>query len=327
MRYLITGGAGFIGSQLADAVIARGDSVLVLDDLSTGQLGNLAGGINSGEVEFVEGSILDENLVAECVAESDVCLHLAAAVGVELILERPLDSLIRNVRGSDIVISAVAEQGGKVLVASSSEVYGKNSAGPLAESADRITGPPSTARWAYSTAKAFSEVMALACHHETEAEAVVLRFFNTVGPRQTGAYGMVLPRFVSQALSGEDLTVFGVGGQTRCYTHVADAVDAILLLADRDAAVGHAFNIGSPREIAISDLARRVIERTGSTSGISLIPYEEAYGRGFEEIGSRHPDLSLIEEMTGWAPVRSLDDMIDDVVAHHQHAMQVDEVA
>ena len=214
-----------------------------------------------------------------------------------------------------------------MLVASSSEVYGKNSAGPLAESADRITGPPSTARWAYSTAKAFSEVMALACHHETEAEAVVLRFFNTVGPRQTGAYGMVLPRFVGQALSGEDLTVYGDGGQTRCFTHVADAVDAILLLADRDAAVGHAFNIGSPREIAISDLARRVIERTGSTSGIGLIPYEEAYGRGFEEIGSRHPDLSLIEEMTGWAPVRSIDDMIDDVVAHHQHAMQVDEVA
>jgi UDP-glucose 4-epimerase len=308
-------------------VIARGDSVLVLDDLSTGQLGNLGGGIDSGAVEFVDGSILDEDLVAECVANSDVCLHLAAAVGVELILERPLDSLIRNVRGSDIVISAVAEQGGKVLVASSSEVYGKNSAGPLAESADRITGPPSTARWAYSTAKAFSEVMALACHHETEAEAVVLRFFNTVGPRQTGAYGMVLPRFVGQALSGEDLTLYGDGGQTRCFTHVADVIDAILLLADSDAAAGHAFNIGSPREIAISDLARRVIERTGSTSGIRLIPYEEAYGRGFEEIGRRHPDLSLIEEMTGWAPVRSIDDMIDDVITHQQHAMQVDEVA
>jgi UDP-glucose 4-epimerase len=308
-------------------VIARGDSVLVLDDLSTGQLENLAGGIDSGAVEFVDGSILDEDLVAQCVAESDVCLHLAAAVGVELILERPLDSLIRNVRGSDIVISAVAEQGGKVLVASSSEVYGKNSAGPLAESADRITGPPSTARWAYSTAKAFSEVMALACHHETEAEAVVLRFFNTVGPRQTGAYGMVLPRFVGQALSGEDLTVYGDGGQTRCFTHVADVIDAILLLADCDAAAGHAFNIGSPREIAVRDLAQRVIERTGSTSGIRLIPYEEAYGHGFEEIGRRHPDLSLIEEMTGWAPVRSIDDMIDDVIAHQQQAMQVDEVA
>jgi nucleoside-diphosphate-sugar epimerase len=327
VRYLITGGAGFIGSHLADAVIARGDTVLVLDDLSTGRLENLEAGISSGAVEFVEGSILDEDLVEQCVAETDICLHLAAAVGVELILDRPLDSLIRNVRGSDIVISAVAKQGGKVLVASSSEVYGKNSAGPLAETADRITGPPSTARWAYSTAKAFSEVMALACHHETEAEAVVLRFFNTVGPRQTGAYGMVLPRFVGQALSGEDLTVYGDGSQTRCFTHVTDAVDAILLLSETDTAVGHAFNIGSPREITIRDLAQRVIERTGSSSGVRLIPYDEAYGLGFEEIGSRRPDLSLIKELTGWDPVRTIDDMIDDVVAHQQQAMQVDEVA
>jgi nucleoside-diphosphate-sugar epimerase len=327
VRYLITGGAGFIGSHLADAVVERGDSVLVLDDLSTGRLENLAGGIGSGAIEFVEGSILDEDVVAECVAESDICLHLAAAVGVELILERPLDSLIRNVRGSDIVISEVARQGKRILVASSSEVYGKNNAGSLAETADRITGPPSTARWAYSTAKAFSEVMALACHHETETEAVVLRFFNTVGARQTGAYGMVLPRFVGQALAGEDLTVYGDGGQTRCFTHVADAVDAILLLADCGAAAGYAFNIGSPREITIHDLAMRVIQRTGSRSGITLIPYDEAYGPGFEEIGRRQPDLTLIGEMTGWAPTRSIDDMIDDVIAHQGQAMQVDEAA
>lgn len=327
MRYLITGGAGFIGSHLADAVVAQGDSVLVLDDLSTGRLENISGGMDSGAVEFVEGSILEEELVAECVADSDICLHLAAAVGVELILEHPLDSLIRNVRGSDIVISEVARQGKRILVASSSEVYGKNNAGSLAETADRITGPPSTARWAYSTAKAFSEVMALACHHETEAEAVVLRFFNTVGPRQTGAYGMVLPRFVGQALSGDNLTVYGNGKQTRCFTHVADAVDAILLLADCDAAAGYAFNIGSPGAISIRDLAGRVIERSGSSSGISLIPYDEAYGPGFEEIGRRQPDLSLIGEMTGWAPTRSIDDMIDDVVAHHGQTMQVDEVA
>jgi UDP-glucose 4-epimerase len=307
--------------------VAKGDEVVVLDDLSTGHIENLAGSIESGAVRFVEGSILDQDLVAECVEECDICIHLAAAVGVELILERPLDSLIRNVRGSDIVISAVAAQGKRVLVASSSEVYGKNNAGSLAETADRITGPPSTARWAYSTAKAFSEVMALACHHETAAEAVVLRFFNTVGPRQTGAYGMVLPRFVGQALSGEDLTVYGDGRQTRCFTHVADAVDAILLLADCEAAAGHAFNIGSPRAVTIFELAQRVIELTGSSSGISLIPYDEAYGPGFEEIGRRQPDLSLIGEMTGWAPTRSIDTMIDDVIAHQARTMQVDEVA
>ena len=203
----------------------------------------------------MEGSILDVELVKECVELTDVCLHLAGAVGVQMILDQPLDSLIRNVRGSDIVISSVAEQGKKVLVASSSEVYGKNSTGPLAETSDRILGPNSTARWAYATAKSFSEVLANAYHHETNAESVVFRLFNTVGPRQTGAYGMVLPRFVRQATSGEDLTVYGDGKQTRCFVHVFDVVDAILMLCDSDQAAGHTLNIGSPGEISITDLA------------------------------------------------------------------------
>ena len=315
MRYLITGGAGFIGSHLTDALIARGDTVLVLDDLSTGRSQNLERALDSGSAELVEGSILDQALVGDCVAATDVCLHLAAAVGVELILEDPLKSLLCNVRGSDNVISAVAARGGKALVVSSSEVYGKNSVGPLTETSDRILGPPSTARWAYSTAKAFSEVLANAYGYETDAESIVVRLFNTVGPRQSGSYGMVLPRLVQQAIAGENLTVYGDGAQTRCFAHVTDVVEAALLLLETEEAVGRTFNIGSPNEISIRDLATRVIERTGSDSEISLIPYEEAYGKGFEEIGRRHPDLGLIHGITGWSPVRSIDDMIDDVIA------------
>lgn len=327
MKYLITGGAGFIGSHLTDAIVARGDTVLVLDNLSTGRRENLEAALGTGAVELVEGSILDAALVNECVAATDVCLHLAAAVGVELILDSPLDSLICNVRGSDIVISAVAARAGKVLVVSSSEVYGKNSVGPLAETSDRILGPPSTARWAYATAKAFSEVLANAYGYETDAEAINVRLFNTVGPRQSDAYGMVLPRLVKQAMAGEELTVYGDGTQTRCFAHVADVVEAILLLCDAREAVGHTYNIGSPLEISISDLARRVIQRTGSDSEIRLIPYEEAYGKGFEEIGRRHPDLGQISSVTGWAPSRTIDDMIDDVTADQRERLEMNEVA
>lgn len=327
MRYLITGGAGFIGSHLADALIARGDSVLVLDDLSTGRRENLEPALATGSAELVEGSILDASLVDECMAASDVCLHLAAAVGVELILDRPLDSLLCNVRGSDIVISSAVARGSKVLVVSSSEVYGKNNVGRLAENSDRILGPPSTARWAYSTAKAFSEVLANAYGYETGSESIVVRLFNTVGPRQSPSYGMVLPRLVKQAVSGDPLTVYGDGTQTRCFAHVADVVDAILLLCDAEDAVGHTFNIGSANEISIIDLARRVLERTGSSSEIELISYEQAYGSGFEEIGRRFPDLGLIGRITGWTPSRTIDDMIDDVVATEPAAAELDEVA
>lgn len=288
----------------------------MLDDLSTGRLENLESCLKTGAAEFVEGSILDEDLVARCVRDTDVCLHLAAAVGVELILERPLDSLIRNVRGSEVVISAVVKNGGKVLIASSSEVYGKNNSGPLQETSDRILGPPSTSRWAYSTAKAFSEALANAYAFEEEAEAIVVRFFNTVGPRQTGSYGMVLPRFVRQALAGEPLTVHGDGTQTRCFTHVSDVTEAVLRLCDEEAAVGRTFNIGSPNEISILELAQRVLQRTGSASEVVLVPYEIAYAEGFEEIGRRHPDLSQIGRIAGWQPQRTIDDMIDDVVAH-----------
>jgi UDP-glucose 4-epimerase len=327
VRYLITGGAGFIGSHLTDSLIARGDDVVVLDDLSTGRIENLTQVLDSPSMRLVEGSILDRDLVDRCVAETDVCIHLAAAVGVELILDHPLDSLLRNVRGSDNVITAVAERGGRILVASSSEVYGKNNAGPLAETSDRILGPPSTARWAYSTAKAFSEVLANAHHFEDGTETIVVRLFNTVGPRQSGSYGMVLPRFVQQALDGKELTVFGDGTQTRCFSHVQDVGEAILRLCQTDAAIGLTFNIGSPHEIAIGALAERVIERTGSSSSVRFVSYEDAYGEGFEEIGRRHPDLSLIGRIAGWQPSHTIDEMIDDVVAHLSGRIQVNEAA
>jgi nucleoside-diphosphate-sugar epimerase len=326
VRFLVTGGAGFIGSHLTDALVDRGDGVLVLDDLSTGQLANLESALATGSVEFVEGSILDEELVDDCVRSTDVCLHLAAAVGVELILDHPLESLLRNVRGSDIVISAVARHDGKVLVASSSEIYGKSNGDLLGETSDRILGPPSTARWAYSTAKAFAEVLANAYRHEVETETMVVRLFNTVGPRQTGAYGMVLPRFVRQALAGEDLTVHGDGSQTRCFAHVADVVEAILLLCDTEEAVGHTFNIGNPRSLSIIELARKVLERTGSDSEIRLVPYEEAYGEGFEEIGRRQPDLELIERLTDWRPRHTIETMIDDVIAYKKSGALVSKV-
>ncbi|MBS0548330.1 MAG: NAD-dependent epimerase/dehydratase family protein [Proteobacteria bacterium] len=316
MRYLVTGGAGFIGSHLTDALVARGDEVLVLDDLSTGRIDNLKGALATGAVELVEGSILDRDLVDSCTASADVCLHLAAAVGVQLILEQPLDSLLRNVRGSDVVISSMVERGGKVLVASSSEIYGKNGDVLLSEDSDRILGPTSTSRWAYSMAKGFSEFLAKAYTSERDADTVVFRFFNTVGPRQTGSYGMVMPRFVQQALAGAPLTVYGDGTQRRCFTHVRDVTEAVLRLCDEAAATGKTFNIGSPHEITIGDLAHKVIERTGSDSEVIMVPYDEAYAEGFEEIGCRHPDLSLIRRVTGWSPRLTIDEMIDDVIAY-----------
>ncbi|MBS1885464.1 MAG: NAD-dependent epimerase/dehydratase family protein, partial [Actinobacteria bacterium] len=271
----------------------------------------------SGKLSDEDYAILDAELVDSCTAATDVCLHLAAAVGVQLILEQPLDSLLRNVRGSDVVISSVVKHGGKVLVASSSEIYGKSSGALLGEDSDRILGPTSTSRWAYSMAKAFSEVLANAYASECQAETITVRFFNTVGPRQTGAYGMVMPRFVQQALVGAPLTVYGDGSQTRCFTHVRDVTEAVLRLCDEAAATGKTFNIGSPHQISIADLARRVIERTGSDSEIVMVPYDEAYADGFEEIGCRHPDLSLIARIAGWSPRVTIDEMIDDVIAYN----------
>jgi nucleoside-diphosphate-sugar epimerase len=318
VRYLITGGAGFIGSHLTDALVARGDEVLVLDDLSTGRAENIADAVVSGRVEFVEGSVCDIDVVDECMEWADACFHLASAVGVKLIVERPVDTLNRSVRGAQVVIEGAHRLGRRLLFASTSEIYGKNSEG-LTESSDRVLGPPSVARWSYSTAKALAETIALGYHREREADNVVARLFNTVGPRQTGAYGMVLPRFVGQAIAGEDLTVYGDGSQSRCFSHVHDTTRALVMLMDEEGARGRAFNVGRSSEITILELAEKVIERVGSaTSGIEMVPYEEAYGEGFEELGRRRPDTTALEQMTGWRSTRGVEEAIDDVAAYER---------
>jgi UDP-glucose 4-epimerase len=316
VRYLVTGGAGFIGSHLVETMAARGDQVLILDDLSTGDRANIDHLLSSDNVELRVGSILDEDVVDECVDAVDAVFHLASAVGVQLVVSRPLETLLCNVRGADIVISAAVRRGRRLLFTSTSEIYGKNSSGALDEMSDRVLGSPFKARWSYSTAKAFGEALAHGYARERGAEIVVARLFNTVGPRQKGAYGMVLPRFVHQALAGDDLTVYGTGTQSRCFVHVADTVHALSLLMEADEAVGDVFNVGSATEVPIIELAAKVIERTGSRSRVRLIPYESAYGEGFEELGRRKPDTSKLEALTSWQTSRTLEETIDDVIAY-----------
>jgi UDP-glucose 4-epimerase len=318
MRYLITGGAGFIGSHLLDALTTRGDRVQIIDDLSTGRRSNIEHLLDSQLVEFIEASVLDEDLVDECMRAVDGCVHLASAVGVQLVVSRPLETLQRNVRGNDIVISAAARHGCPLLFASTSEVYGKHSDGAVTEESDRILGPPSKLRWSYATAKAFGEALAYSYARQEGSSMKVARLFNTVGPRQTGAYGMVLPRFVRQALAEDALTVYGNGTQSRCFAHVLDAVHAMMLLLDEERAEGRPFNVGASTEIPIVELARRVIDRTGSRSKITLVPYDEAYADGFEELGRRKPDTTALRELTGWTPARTVDDAIDDVIAYER---------
>jgi UDP-glucose 4-epimerase len=317
-RHLVTGAAGFIGSHLVDLLLARGDRVVVLDDLSTGDLDNLAHVLPSPHVEFVEGSTLDADLVDSLMASADSCLHLASAVGVQLVVSEPLDCLLKNVRGTDNVLSAAARHGVRTLYTSTSEVYGKNSQGALSEESDRVLGSPFKSRWAYAIAKSFGESMAHGMHRSGEAQIATVRLFNCVGPRQTGQYGMVLPRFVRQALTGDELTVFGNGTQTRCFAHVLDVIQAIMLVHEHEDAPGRVFNIGAETPISIIELARRVIDRTGTHGKVVLVPYDEAYDDGFEELGRRQPDTSAIRDLTGWVASRTVEDAIDDVIAHEQ---------
>lgn len=317
MRYLITGGAGFIGSHLGDALTAAGHAVLVLDDLSTGRIENIQHLIDARRVRFVEGSTTDRELVDDCLGESDICLHLASTVGVQLAVNSPLETLLDHVRGTDVVMAAAVRRRRRVLFASSSEVYGKRS-GPLTEDDDLLIGSPARSRWSYAVAKCFGEATAHAYHAEHGAEVVVARLFNTVGPRQTGRYGMVLPRFVEQALQGRRLSVYGDGTQTRCFTHVSDTVRALMMLCDDDRALGNAYNIGCGSPVTINELARRVIERSGSHSTIETIPYEDAYAPGFEELGRRTPMTTALQSLTGWRAERTIDDAIDDVVEYER---------
>jgi len=326
MRDLITGGAGFIGSHLADRLVAIGSEVLILDDFSTGRRRNvqhlLGGAASNGHgpsrVELIEGSTSDVDLVDELIGSVDRCFHLASAVGVELVVDRPLDSLLRNVRGSDNVFASAARHGVRLLFTSTSEIYGKNSNGALVEDSDRLLGPTQTARWGYANTKAFGEMLAFGYHREHGAETIVARLFNTVGPRQLGTYGMVVPRLVAQALAGRELTVYGDGTQSRCFAHVADTVEALALLAEHDDAIGNAYNVGSPAEVTILELAHEVIARTGSDSGVVLVPYEEAYREGFEELGRRRPDITRVERLTGWRPRRALEQVLDDVIDYQR---------
>ena len=315
MRYLITGGAGFVGSHATDALLAQGDEVTILDNLSTGRLENIEHVLDNPAVRFVEGSVTDSLLVDRLMRDADRCLHLASAVGVELVVEQPLETLLENVRGIDVVLEAASRRGKRLLFTSTSEVYGKTCGTDLTEDSDLLIGSPAKSRWSYAIAKSFGEAVA-AGYHAQGAEVIVVRLFNAVGPRQSARYGMVLPRFVTQALAGEDLTVHGDGCQTRCFTHVCDSVAAILSLYQHEGALGRTFNIGSSVPIAVADLAARVIERTGSSSRIVKVPFDEAYAPGFEELGIRQPDTSALRELTGWERRRDLDDAIDDVIAH-----------
>jgi UDP-glucose 4-epimerase len=313
MRILITGGAGFIGSHLTDRLVADGHKITILDNLATGRKENLSAHTGGDKVVFVEGSILDLPLLDSLVNESEYIFHLAAAVGVFNIVNHPLDSLMTNIRGTENVLESAHKYSKPVFVTSSSEVYGKNVSDSLKESDDRILGAPVTLRWSYSEAKAIDESLAYAYWVEKKLETRIVRFFNTVGPRQLGAYGMVVPRFVQFALKNEPITIYGNGQQTRCFGHVLDAVDAVVRIAFAENTIGKVINIGNDFEISINDLAKKVIEQTNSKSEIVYVPYEQAYGDGFEDMERRVPNIELIKSLVGWEPKRDLSSMISDI--------------
>lgn len=318
---LITGGAGFIGSHLADRLIGSGWQVTALDDLSTGARSNVAHLLPNADFQLVQGSVLDRDLTSRLVQDADVVFHLAAAVGVRVILDHPLESLLTNIRGTENVMEAAERRRTKVLLASTSEIYGKNRNGPFGEDDDRLLGPPRTLRWSYSTSKAVDEILAYAYFRDRSVPTIVARLFNTVGPRQTGRYGMVLPRFVAQALRGEDLTVFGDGTQSRVFTYVGDVVEALTRLIESRAAEGETFNVAGGEELSINALAQRVLDRTKSTSRIAHIPYIDAYGEGFEDTQRRAADTTKLELTIGYRCETPLDLVIDRVVAYQRAAL------
>jgi UDP-glucose 4-epimerase len=314
MRALITGGAGFIGSHLGDELLARGSRVHVLDDLSTGAMDNIRALKEHPRFSYTIDSCANSGLVAELVDDADVVFHLAAAVGVELIVESPVQTIETNVHCTEVVLKQAAKKRKPVLIASTSEVYGKSTQLPFREDGDLVIGATSKGRWSYACSKTIDEFLALAYYKERQLPTVVARLFNTVGPRQTGQYGMVIPRFVRAALAGRDLHVHGDGRQSRCFGHVKDVVRALADLMATDEHYGNVFNVGSTEEITIMDLARRVVALTGSESDIATIPYEEAYEEGFEDMARRVPDITKIGDALGWRPTRTLDDVLSDVI-------------
>ena len=318
MNVLITGGAGFIGSHLAERFLAEGIDVMAFDDLSTGAMANIDHLIGRDGFSHRIGSVIDAPLVAELVDRSDVTVHLAAAVGVRLIVERPVHTIETNVHGTEVVLGAVARKRKKILIASTSEVYGKGSRLPFSEDDDLVLGATTNSRWAYACSKALDEWLALAYARERDVPVVITRLFNTVGPRQTGRYGMVLPTFAGQALLEEPITVYGTGEQSRCFAHVRDSVEAIVRLLEEPAAVGEVFNVGSDREVTMNRLAEMVREAAGSSSPIVHVPYDEAYAEGFEDMQRRVPDVGKLWRATGFRPEIPLEEIIEDVVAHQR---------
>ena len=313
MRILVTGGAGFIGSHLCERLINDGHTVIAIDNFSTGQASNLKGLVNSTKFTLIEGSILDLETLNPLIRNSDYVFHLAAAVGVFNIVKNPLASLLTNIRGTENVLESAYRSSTPVFLTSSSEVYGKNISDSLKESDDRILGSPVTLRWSYSEAKAIDESLAYAYFIEKQLETRTVRFFNTVGPRQLGAYGMVVPRFVKSALNDEPIMIYGDGNQTRCFAHVYDVIDAVIATAFAENTIGKVINIGNNFEISINDLAKKIITQTGSKSKIVYVPYEEAYGDGFEDMERRVPNIDLIKQLVGWKPKRDLSTMVADI--------------
>jgi len=311
MRILITGGAGFIGSHLCDAFVNRGDKVTILDNLSTGSRNNISH--LKGEINTVEGDIRDQSLVENLTKDSELVLHMAAALGVKNILDRPIEAISTNFFGSETVINASLKFDRRILIASTSEIYGKNPIQPLNELSDRVIGNPQKIRWSYSDAKALEEAIAHHLHNSKNLKVTTLRFFNTVGPRQTGQYGMVIPRFVSAALKNEPLRVFGDGSQSRVFCHVSDAVNAILNILENKVTIGEVFNIGGVGEITILGLANLIIQKTNSNSKVEFIPYDIAYNEGYEDMQRRIPDISKLEKFINWRPLKNLSEIITDV--------------
>ena len=314
MRVFITGGAGFIGSHLADHYINAGHTVTLLDNFSTGSKSNIAH--LEGKVTTVDGDIRNIELIDQLTKDADLVLHMAAALGVNTILESPLESISTNIVGSEVVLNAAAKHNKRIIIASTSEIYGKNPQQPLSETDDRVVGAPQKIRWTYSDAKAIEEAMAFALHQEKQLPVTTVRLFNTVGPRQTGRYGMVVPRFVHAALKNEPITIYGDGTQSRVFCHVADAVQAIATMAATDSTIGDVYNVGGTGEVTIKQLAEQVLSVTGSKSEITYAPYSDAYPAGFEDIQRRVPDISKVKGAIGWSPTKDLNQIISDIAAH-----------
>jgi UDP-glucose 4-epimerase len=321
MRYLITGGAGFIGSHLAEYLLAQGHTISVIDDLSTGSIANISHLKSHKNFSYVVDTIMNRSLLAELVDGADAVFHLAAAVGVRLIVESPVRTIETNVKGTELLLSIANKKKRPVLVASTSEVYGKSEAVPFREDGDLVSGPTSKGRWSYACSKALDEFLALAYWKERSLPTVVVRLFNTVGPRQTGQYGMVIPSFVKQALEGKPITVYGDGNQSRCFGHVADVVWALARLIERTEAYGEVYNVGNDQEISIVQLAERVKALTNSSSEIVKIPYEKAYEAGFEDMQRRIPHLAKVKNLLGYEPKRDLNQILHDVIAHTQSVL------